>query len=331
MQNIIRLINKILIFLINLQKKFKNKKTIKSIIMINWHGKIGDAIVSSFFIKALLKNGYNVTIISTNNLKTLYVKDYSVSKFIEINSVCFSNIIKCTSLKTDAIIPLFGILQTFDLMFLMLFPKAAIFTSDTRLKNDLLVNNMPIKQIYLKILDYLKIYHFEKDLIIPINKDFKNFFYILFNPFGSRDDKSISAKKSAEILKEISKKYIDKNILLLESSQTNEIANIILNKAKKPPNVFIKNIKSYYEMFNFVYFASYIITVDTSVAHVASAFRKNCIVIYRDFEGFNPWTIEKESNTKFIFSKVESSKKSKIESFNTSDIIFNLEALSKND
>ncbi|WP_462111443.1 glycosyltransferase family 9 protein [Campylobacter concisus] len=317
-----KIISNILIYFIKLQNNIFKKHFFKNIILINWHGKLGDAIISSFFIKALLNNNYKVTVLSHSTLETLYIKDYNVTYFIGVDKISIISIfLKTKNYKVGAIIPPFGTLNTTDLFFLSLLPNAKIFSSDARLPNDIVLNNMPIKQAYIKILQKIGIDNFSQKYIIPNHKKINNTFFIIFNPFGSRTDKSLSIEKSIDIIKKLSLKYKKEKILLLASPKTYTIATSILYKCNNLSNIFLIKIRNYYDMFDLIYLATYIITVDTSVAHIASELNKKSIIVYRNFEEYNPWIIKKTKNTEFIFSNLATSNKEGICFFDSNDIM----------
>ena len=159
-----RLCRKIGIFLFDKQLN-KSLIDINSILIINWHGKIGDAIISSFLIREIKeKTNIKISIVTTTNLSELY-EIYNVDYIYTIDKK--HNIFDLNNLANkiksiDAIIPLIGTLGFKDLFLIRKLMPIYVFSTDTSLKqsNEMFVqeiNNKTVDEIYYKILEFIKI------------------------------------------------------------------------------------------------------------------------------------------------------------------------------
>ena len=62
-------------------------KPVKHILVINWHGRIGDAIVSSFFFREIRKiDNIIISIVTTESLKSLYIDYYKVDNVYTVSN-----------------------------------------------------------------------------------------------------------------------------------------------------------------------------------------------------------------------------------------------------
>lgn len=294
-----------LIRVLFLQKKRINPSGAnKNILLINWCGKLGDAVISSFFIKRAKQSGYSVFVVTKRDLVDLYQRHYGVDGLVLIKSLSYIGLwLISRKITPNLIIPPFGNLPNRDLFFLSLFPRANFVSDDIRLKGVAthFFSRKKIVQIYMELLSVLGIPMQKVHYIIPRSPNRYECFQIIFNPFGSRADKSLSVEASVQVIHLIAMMFPNQKILLLTSPRTVEAATKILEKSKNTNVFFLKELQSYYQVFDLIYLARVVVSVDTSIVHIAYSLNKRLLVIYRSVRGYNPWIVAKKHGVEMIF------------------------------
>lgn len=288
-----------------------NYKDIKHILIINWYGKFGDAIISSFIFRELKKDrNIKISVVTTLELKEIY-EYYNADNIYILPKEHTLKDIKHLALQLtniDSIIPLIGTLGFKDLYFINYISPQYLFSTDSELKSS---NNNFIKQsksllineIYIKILELIGIKDINENYIIPFLDEKNKFqkYNIIYNPFGSRIDKSISIEKSVSLLKYIGSNYQSANIGVLYSPKTKHIAENIVELVNKSNIIIVPNIYTISDSINILQKTEICISVDTSLVHIATGLSIKLIAIYYSAK-VNIWLPKKSENTKIIFS-----------------------------
>ncbi|HIP11126.1 MAG TPA: lipopolysaccharide heptosyltransferase family protein [Arcobacter sp.] len=320
------------IFLFDKKLPLGINKPVKHILVINWHGRIGDAIVSSFFFREIRKiENIIISVITNESLKSLYIDFYNVDNIYTVsNKLSYYELFKVSKeLKdVDTIIPLMGLLNMKNLFFISRINPKNLFSLDDKLgysnmKMGKKTEKLLMHEIMHFILEKLDIQDIDDRFIIPLmNKNFTHY-DILFNPFASRLDKSFSRGKSISILELILNRYKNKTIGILSSPDTKLLA-LELEKAINSKNVSVVNkIDTFYDAIDIIRNSNMIISIDTSLVHIASGLDKKLIAVYyKQGKIFNTWLPKKSINTKIIFSVgTEIYEKKNMNNFNNEDII----------
>ncbi len=327
-----RLCRKIGIFLFDKQLN-KSLIDINSILIINWHGKIGDAIISSFLIREIKeKTNIKISIVTTTNLSELY-EIYNVDYIYTIDKK--HNIFDLNNLANkiksiDAIIPLIGTLGFKDLFLIRKLMPIYVFSTDTSLKqsNEMFVqeiNNKTVDEIYYKILEFIKIENIYDKYYIPYieNKSQITKYDILFNSFGSRNDKSLSIRKSVSILIDINKVYPNYKIIVIYSPATKDIAQEIVKTVNQKNIILAEDIVTIEDSIMLINESNLIISVDTAIVHIGIGMNKKIIAIYyQPGDIFNVWLPKKTSLIKIVFSLgISNYVKKDMNNFNNKEIL----------
>jgi len=288
-------------------------KEANHILLINWHGKIGDAIISSFIFREL-RNTTNIqiSVITTKELEPIY-QYYNSNNIYLINqkhNLCDINNIANKINQVDIIIPLIGTLGFNDLFLISKLSPSYAFSTDKNLKlsnQQFLkeIDKKTVDEIYHKILEFIGISNINDNYIIPyLKKIDKQIDYdILFNPFGSRIDKSLSIDKSVSLLKSIIKNYSNLKIIVIYSQNTKFIAKEIVEKINNNNINLAKNIYSIKDSIALINRSNIIVSVDTSIVHISIGMYKKVIAIYYQVDNdFNIWLPKKSLTTKVIYS-----------------------------
>lgn len=282
----------------------------KSILFINLNKKIGDAVVSTFIFREIKKQcpDTKITILISNATKQIYERNEHIDKIVSLTDSK-----KFRRLQLFLYFP-YLFLQHFDLAvnielsvkkylvhFIKFLRTKEVILSDKR-KFDL-IKCTPliwdyndtlghITQVYIKLLNILGIkknistkydvtvsqHHLNKckDFINKNNLNTKKI--LLINPEGAHKERQLSNEYIKQLVNEIKNKF-DYNIVLL------------CYKRKYPSNfdknIFILNTKDIMESVTIVYLSDLIITVDTSIVHIADCYNKDMITLYPNTEKEN--------------------------------------------
>ena len=278
----------------------------KSILFINLNKKIGDAVVSTFIFREIKKHfpDTKITVLISNATKQIYEQNEYIDKIVSLTDSK-----KFRRLQLFLYFP-YLFLQHFDLAinielsvkkylvhFIKFLRTKEVILSDKRrfdlIKctpliwdyNDTLGH---ITNVYIKLLNILGIKDISTKYDVTISqhylnkcKDFinknklNNKKILLINPEGANKERQLSNEYIERLVNEIKNKF-GYNIVLL------------CYKRKYPSNfdknVFILNTKNIMESVAVVYLSDLIITVDTSVVHIADCFDKQMIVLYNNRE-----------------------------------------------
>ena len=338
-----KLIRKLNIYLFDRRVLRGVKLPVKHILLVNWNGRIGDAIVSSSFLKAINSVGnIKVSVVTTRSLKSLYTDYYGVSNVYTVhrkNMLIQLWRISRELKDVDTIIPLMGYLNFKDLFFIYLLNPNNLFGLDDELGRANIqmgskVDGLYIHEIFSYILTKLGIHQRSKDYIVPvkINNKIKRY-DIVFNSFASRLDKSFSIGKSVDILQLIAKKYPLYKIGVLSCPQRYQIATEIVSITNRSSVELVEGINTYYDAIDAINKSNIVISIDTSLVHAASGLNKKLVsVYYQPGEQFNRWVPKESTNTEVIFSKGPADYDVKnMNNFNTKNVFFAINRLLNNE
>ena len=308
-----KIIRKMGIIFFDKELSHEIKKPINHILIINWHGKIGDAIVSSFFFREIKNlNNIKISVITNKHMENLYANVYQADcVYIVSSKLTFSELYKAsrTITNVDAVIPLMGVLNFKDLFFISKLNPKSLFSLDdelkiTSVKLGYLKDKIIMHDVFIHILNRLGVSNVNDSYIYPKYEN-KNlgFYEIIINPFASRKDKSLSLSKTVNLINEVAKEYPNKRIGILNSPDTLNYALEIKSQILFENVIVIKGVDVFESIIQVIIDSNIIISVDTSVAHIASGLGKKLIAIYyKPGEVFNQWLVRANSCTKIVYS-----------------------------
>lgn len=287
---------------------------VKHILFINWNGKIGDAVISSFLYREL-RRAYPMIIISvvtTDELETLYRNYYGVDHVHIVRRCSLLDLYKLSRHieNVDTVVPLMGILDLRHLFFLWrLHPKNVFGLDDSlRMNNGLFykqAQGLIIHDIFREILQQTGISEFNDQYIIPsLQEHFSRPVWdIVFNPFGSRPDKSLAYAKAVSLLQAIGQEYPNLRIGIMYSPNTLNAAIEIKNAVQKINVTVIPNTRTFFDAMDDIRNAAVVISVDTALVHIAAGLKKKTIAFYyRPENEFNCWLPRRDAVVKLIYS-----------------------------
>ena len=210
----------------------------KNLVVLRWDGKLGDAIVSSTFYRGVRKiPGVNITVITVKELEKIDGEDFGVDRvIITTSSPGFLELLRVRRKlgDVDAVVHFAERIRPVEIIFLSLLRPARVYSLDDSLK--LVSHKLGASTRHLLFSEkYLHILNsFDKTASATVEAS--PFFLIadsngvdaaeiIFNPFASRKDKSLSTAKSIELLGELSDAFPGFTIGILSSLTTRGAPN----------------------------------------------------------------------------------------------------------
>ncbi|MDR2458150.1 MAG: glycosyltransferase family 9 protein [Clostridiales Family XIII bacterium] len=293
-----------------LDKKIgKSNKTltivaIKSVLFLRIDDKIGDTVVSSFLYREIKKKYPNIKIVVCcgKNNKEILKYNKNVDELYEIRGCLFNDISVFKDLRKQNIslvVDFFPFNPNFNhiLMLRVISPEFLIGFNKTLYKMyNLSVNenffSMHITEMYKYILNLLKIDDIDLRYEIPltseeegpaldlINNNYKCKYNIVINPCSSSKHRTLSVNKLKDLIDLIENSFDCCVFILCQEKNKQKFASLENDKT------IIASFKSILGSSALIKYADIIITPDTSIVHIAAAFNKKSIALYRDYSTF---------------------------------------------
>ena len=287
----------------------------RNILLVRWDGKLGDAFVSSFFHREAKRCGARVSVITTTSLIELHAEHFGADRVISASRKpgLMELIRLARRLRgVDTLVHLSERLGAREIVFLWLLRPGNVFSLDDhpRWVNGKLGNEtatLRFDEKYATVLRRLGISALDTAPIIPaatgrVEGDVD----VVFNPFGSRPDKSISTERAISTLRQLAARYPGRRIGVLSCAQTRVRAEEICNGVGRETVEVCQDTQSISGMIDTLWAASIVISVDTSVVHIASGMRKPLLAIYPFIgDDANPWLPRPRSSTLVVYSPVD--------------------------
>jgi ADP-heptose:LPS heptosyltransferase len=284
---------------INKSNKILTMDSVNSLLFFRSDGKIGDTVVSSFLYREIKKKYPNIKIIvlCSKNNKEILKYNKNIDELYEVGGCLFNDILVFKELRKQNIslaIDFFPFNPRFKhlLMLRIISPEFLIGFNKTSYKMyDLSVNedffSVHITEMYKYVLNLLKIDNPDLKYEIPFTSKEENSalylinrhkykYKIIINPFSGSKHRTLSVQKLKDLINLI-ETSIDCCIFIL--CQENDKRKVISLENGK---TVIASFKSILESVALIKFADIIITPDTSIVHIAAAFDKKTIGLYRD-------------------------------------------------
>lgn len=273
--------------------KFIENNDIKSILFLRYDGKIGDMVINTLMFREIKKNYPNIkigvvarksnaTIIENNpNIDKIYIYEKN-SKKIDVISR------EITSVKYDLLVDFSDMIRVNQMKLInksCAKYNVGIEKDDWKLFDISLSKpngDYHITEIYKNVLKFLGIeniddsydLHFSEDDKVNklLKKDKK---IIVLNPFAASHHRELNENSIRKIINLISK---DNFIYVIgEKPNFNKVKDII----KDYDNVEFANLDTITQTVCLISKSNLVITPDTSIVHIASAYAKPTIAIYR--------------------------------------------------
>ena len=274
---------------------FLEENDIKSILFLRYDGKIGDMVVNSLMFREIKKvypnikigvvaRGAAIDIIKDNpNVDKIYEYYKDRKKIKDLG-------LKIKEEKYDLLIDFSEMLRVNQMMLINLCGARINIGIEKENWNlfDISLNirdfNKHISELYIKILKFLGINNvnssydvFSSDYLLK-NLDLKNKKYCVFNPYAASKHRSFSNENIEKISKIILEKDYETLILIGNRDKIRELKKLNISKENK---VKVIETKGMSEVAELIKKADLIVSPDTSIVHLARAFDKKMICIYR--------------------------------------------------
>ena len=274
---------------------FLELNNIKSILFLRYDGKIGDMIVNSLMFREIKKvypnikigvvaRGSAIDIIKDNpNVDKIYEYHKDRKKIKELA-------LKIKKEEYDLLIDFSEMLRVNQMILINLCKSRINIGIEKGNWNlfDISLNvrdfNQHISKLYIKILKFLGIndinssYNvFSSDHLLK-KLDLENKKYCVFNPYAASKHRSFSNENIDKISKIILEKNYEKLILIGNEDKIRELKKLNISKENK---VKIIETKGMLEVAELIKGADLVVSPDTSIVHLARAFDKKMICIYR--------------------------------------------------
>ncbi len=279
-------------------KRFSKKNSdVRHIVFVNWNGKYGDAIASAPIIKFLTSRcGIRVSVIAYEPLKTLYCSVIQVDSFhgieknyggLDLVKIAF-NVKRC-----DVLVPLFGKLGVKDVLFALLLNPRIVFSTDSALSMSSQAfidksKHNDIYGIYQLVADMVTNGNntlFGASLSVENNCSTKSYDYLI-NPYGSREDKSLSIDKTKSLIMHLAASHRDCSFGLMYSPDSIKSAKRLVEDLRLSNVELVKGITSFESVIPIIRNAGLLISVDTSLVHVSKVLNTDVVAIYPETKYF---------------------------------------------
>ncbi|MCX8649099.1 glycosyltransferase family 9 protein [Gilliamella sp. B2776] len=288
------------LYLLNRKKKERSLLTLEHYssvaILMNDQG-IGDAIVTSYLIESLRKNSFKVYVVVEKRIAFLF------DEFITVDGILFydrnKNITKIKeqldNIKIDVVVDLVDkgpnsvrrsqIIKLINPLHTIGFNQEKYKLYDSSIDYHEYTSHITMRSQKVLELINIKTESIKYHLNIPANieqevKDYLNPLFtlgkkiIIFNPFGSNTARSFSNSQIEIILSFLAQL---ENYITIVVGESDKISRI-----KVPQNIIINQMSCFFNTVALVKYSDFVITVDTSIVHVASTYDKKMICIYNN-------------------------------------------------
>lgn len=257
------------------------------VLLLRNDGKIGDMIVSTSLIREMHKNGYTIDILATDNNKIVIVNNPYIHKIHLYDDK--GNAPGLANERYDLVIDMGDKISPTSLRFILKINTQNVigFNKDKYKAYNKSITfsgfNDHITTRYSLLMTELGFTHFDTsyDLFYPKEVDIEvlNFLKdlpqsknIVINPFAADSKRELSTNQLQQLFQEIMKHIPDYNIIVLDpNNKVNSDAFVSIYK-----NPF----KSLFSAMSLIKHADLVISPDTSIVHIAAAYRKPLIALY---------------------------------------------------
>lgn len=281
----------------------------KSILFIRHDAKLGDAIVSSGVIRKLrqFRPDIKLKVLTSPGMYSLFKEDFLVDEVIHMKKRPSYKEIRevCRQIgAVDMVVSLNQDMKMKDIYMLKYLQSHLNVGVDLSVKQiNLNIQKDIVHGHYAEKFDYIAklvgISAPQEVYIVPVKETskarVKQFLvargidrYVLLNPFGSGNERKLNAERINAILDSIQQEQ-DLAVVILSSPDTREqLATMSVEFSERV--VHFDKSESIFDAIAAVELADLVITVDTSIVHIASGLNKPQISIYSsDKENYINW------------------------------------------
>lgn len=313
--------NQILSHVFNKNKKNINLMSTKinRILFLRTDGKIGDYIISSFIFREIKKHYPNIKIdiVADKSLENLLELNKNIDNYYTIHRKKISewrNVVK--RLQKNNYDVLLDSTEGLKYKQVYLLNRVNAPVNVGYNKDSYKIYNKNIKQSTT-----LKMSQIHQEMLKSINIDIKNTEYdvpfsedseknvdlflkennvnekiISLNFFGASKGRKINEENALIIIKRLSEIYKDYKIIILDSPNDRETIYNILKKTDNKKVLFFEKSKTILDSISIIKNSDLIVSLDTSILHIAEGLDKKVMAFYGPKNNKNKWRIKEENN-----------------------------------
>ncbi|MCF0170125.1 glycosyltransferase family 9 protein [Fusobacterium varium] len=279
---------------------FIENNDIKKILFMRYDGKIGDMVINTLMFREIKKKYpyIEIGVITKGGAKAVIENNPNVDKIYEYKKDRKSIkelSLKIASEKYDLLIDFSEMLRVNQMMLINL--CKARFNMGLNKENWKMfdisytkpVGYIHITEIYINILEKLGIKNIDinyelffteqqKSKVDELLKELNHKKIVVFNPFAASKHRNINLENIVKIGKIILEDKENILIFIGEEKRKKELENVMKELGN---NTFFPELKDIMETSYLISKADLIITPDTSIVHIAAAFKRKLIAIYR--------------------------------------------------
>jgi ADP-heptose:LPS heptosyltransferase len=271
------------------------------ILVPRWDAKLGDSIVASFFFREARRLNARVTVLTVAELAQMHALDFSVDQVVITNANPGVHELRRLARQlgqVDAVVHLVGRIQPAEILFLRLLRPSRVYSLDDSLrcvnrKFGAVTADLDMPECYRRVLMDLGAQEVDKTYIVPLPETLPNPAlapHILFNPYASRPDKSLTFDRSVGVLRAIADAYPTRSVGILCSPATYKDAQYIEMTVARENVRVIHELISPKDVAGYISRAHAVVSVDTAIVHMAVGLEKRLVAIYPAMgEQPNPW------------------------------------------
>ncbi|WP_428776475.1 glycosyltransferase family 9 protein [Vibrio sp.] len=283
----------------------------RSILFIRNDAKLGDAIVSSAVIKKIRKHrpDIKIQVLTTSGMASIFEQHFKVDQVIAMNKrPSYSEIRRvCQQVgEVDLVWTLNPHMKMKDIYFLKHIRSKFNVGIDTKVKLlNVNIQQQTQGQHFAKKFDYLSVLlgidapqeRYMVPLIPTSLTKLETYIsdnsigsYILFNPFGSGSERKLNKSNITQILQVLQRQFPQFSVVMLSSPETHQLLDNMQLTGDKV--LHFSDSESIYDAIAAVHFAKLVVSVDTSIVHIATGLDKPQLALYRsdkvNFAHWNP-------------------------------------------
>lgn len=285
------LINTLLNVFPSLTDSTYDMRKAQRVALLSYGSKVGDSVIMSFFVRELKKYYPNIYLAVgiQKNYKEIFDNNPYIDQTFVLPNSFLSIVLWLRKNKFDVILDIPFSNRKNLLAYYCAGPKKLItvqYTSPCRHFTYLQpVKDKHFSDIFVQALHLFGIKHpdLSYDLFLThankkctdlflVEKHLKEKHFVLFNPQASTLSRSLQGSKVCDIIKGL----IRHNIPMVLLCHQLEYANTL------PPNIPVFSTTSVMQTAALVAAASYILSVDTGIVHIADAYKKPMTILYSD-------------------------------------------------
>ncbi|MEQ3307436.1 glycosyltransferase family 9 protein [Fusobacterium varium] len=279
---------------------FIENNDIKKILFMRYDGKIGDMVINTLMFREIKKKYpyIEIGVVTKGGAKAVIENNPNVDKIYEYkkNRKSIKELsLKIASEKYDLLIDFSEMLRVNQMMLINLC-KARFNMGLNKEKWKMFdisytkpIGYIHITEIYKNILEKLGIKNIDinyelffiehqKSKVDELLKKLKHKKIVVFNPFAASKHRNINLENIVKIGKIILEDKDNILIFIGEEKRKKELENVMKELGN---NTFFPELKDIMETSYLISKADLVITPDTSIVHIAAAFKRKLIAIYR--------------------------------------------------